>query len=586
MNITLIGNKIVQDTKFLAFEKNNGVDVINVTVDTDESWTYKLDVKYPDKCCSCEQLYNIIDLTRNGNVCTVVLTKDMLPFAGKYIMQLRAINSDKVQHSDAFDAWVKYSIEPGSTYNPVPSEFYQIEQNITEINNHPPYPDSSGFWMIWNSQTNKYELSDIPVPTVTASDIGAIPVPTTAEVGQTVVVKAVDENGKPTEWEPATLPEQAQADWMQSDDSYANYVKNRTHYSRMQFIARARHYSGSQYQTFSGIPTLTNIDPICIEINGTLHTDLFGDTLMGDSDSSVWENGGGMGFYIQRNVNTYLIYIDTNRYGPIEDATINLYSQVVEKVLPSYYLPVATYNTLGGVKAAKNNDMSDYIECVIDTNGILYSKSYNAAKVYSELSITNLTATTSYFGDHGLFIDSIAEEFQSYGLTLPVHSWYIGLNSSTYSQKYILESADGMTMLIQVKNSAITSASVLVEPSSGGSLIVTMVDATHASHTSAEIYEAFQSGKTVQFDAVELVLQLSGSSADIAIFNGSVAIDGEVVNLLLTVNNAAEINMLQYKLYPATADTVILNSSTEGSNKRFEITVDDSGTISATEVVS
>lgn len=234
MNITLIGNKIVQDTKFLAFEKNNGVDVINITVDTDEEWTYKLDVKYPDKCCRCEHLYNIIDLTRNGNVCTVVLTKDMLPFNGKYIMQLRAINSDKVQHSDTFDAWVKYSIEPGSTYNPVPSEFYQIEQNITEINNHPPYPDISGFWMIWNSQTNKYELSDIPA--VTASDIGAIPVPTTAEVGQTVVVKAVDENGKPTEWEPVTLPKQVQADWNQNDSTAADYVKNRTHYEESAYV--------------------------------------------------------------------------------------------------------------------------------------------------------------------------------------------------------------------------------------------------------------------------------------------------------------------------------------------------------------
>ena len=234
MNITLIGNKIVQDTKFLAFEKNNSVDVINITVDTDEEWTYKLDVKYPDKCCSGKQLYNIIDLTRNGNVCTVVLTKDMLPFNGKYIMQLRAINSDKVQHSDTFDAWVKYSIEPGSTYNPVPSEFYQIEQNITEINNHPPYPDISGFWMIWNSQTNKYELSDIPA--VTASDIGAIPVPTTAEVGQTVVVKTIDETGKPTEWEPATLPEQVQADWNQNDSTAADYVKNRTHYEESAYV--------------------------------------------------------------------------------------------------------------------------------------------------------------------------------------------------------------------------------------------------------------------------------------------------------------------------------------------------------------
>jgi hypothetical protein len=37
-------------------------------------------------------------------------------------------------------------------------------------------------------------------------DGGGIPVPETAEVGQTIVVKAVDENGKPTEWEAADLP--------------------------------------------------------------------------------------------------------------------------------------------------------------------------------------------------------------------------------------------------------------------------------------------------------------------------------------------------------------------------------------------
>ena len=263
MNITLIGNKIVQDTKFLAFEKNNGVDVINITVDTDEEWTYKLDVKYPDKCCRCEHLYNIIDLTRNGNVCTVVLTKDMLPFNGKYIMQLRAINSDKVYHSDTFDAWVKYSIEPGSTYNPVPSEFYQIEQNITEINNHPPYPDISGFWMIWNSQTNKYELSDIPA--VTASDIGAIPVPTTAEVGQTVVVKAVDENGKPTEWEPATLPEQVQADWNQNDSTAADYVKNRTHYEESVYVDYVLSMKGIAIAGFS-MPEVG--ETITVKING------------------------------------------------------------------------------------------------------------------------------------------------------------------------------------------------------------------------------------------------------------------------------------------------------------------------------
>lgn len=160
----------MQDTKFLAFEKNSGVDVINITVDTDESWSYKLDVKYPEKCCTGEELYNIIDLNRDGDICSVELTSKMLPFAGKYTMQLRAINGDKVKHSDTFDAWIKYSIEPASTYDPVPSELYQIEQNITEMNNHPPYPDISGFWMIWNPQTHKYELSDIPVPTEGGGD--------------------------------------------------------------------------------------------------------------------------------------------------------------------------------------------------------------------------------------------------------------------------------------------------------------------------------------------------------------------------------------------------------------------------------
>lgn len=163
VNITLVGTKIVQDTKFLAFEKNNNVDVINITVDTNGEWTYKLDVRYPDKCCTGDAQYNIINLVKTDDIYTAVLTSDMLPFSGKYTMQIRAINGDKIQHSDTFDAWVKYSIEPGETYNPVPSEFYQIEANVTEINNHPPYPSDDEYWMIYNVNTHEYEKSEIPV---------------------------------------------------------------------------------------------------------------------------------------------------------------------------------------------------------------------------------------------------------------------------------------------------------------------------------------------------------------------------------------------------------------------------------------
>lgn len=171
MNITLNGTKITQDSKTLAFEKNNNVDEIVITVDTDESWSYKLDVKYPDKYnVENDALYNIIDLGRNGDICSVILTSGMLPFNGKYTMQLRGINGDKVYHSDIFEVWVKYSIEPGSTYDPVPSEFYQIEKNLDiKVNEAKQYAEnaetastrmpkisSDNTWLIWDVGTGDY----------------------------------------------------------------------------------------------------------------------------------------------------------------------------------------------------------------------------------------------------------------------------------------------------------------------------------------------------------------------------------------------------------------------------------------------
>lgn len=170
MNLKLIGTKVTQDVQIFAFQKNNLVDNITVEVDTEESWQYKLDIQYTQKDCSGKTLYNIIDLNRTGNVCTALLTAAMLPFDGRYIMQLRATNGTQIYHSQIFEGWVEHSLEPGSTYDPVPSEFYQIEANIDELNNHPSYPDMSGFWMIWNVKTHQYELSDIPVPTEGGGD--------------------------------------------------------------------------------------------------------------------------------------------------------------------------------------------------------------------------------------------------------------------------------------------------------------------------------------------------------------------------------------------------------------------------------
>lgn len=174
MNIALTGKKISQDERILAFKKDNLTAQMTFTVDTDDSWTYKLDVRFPVKCCTGEELFNIIDLPMDANrTCTIDVTAAMVPFTGKYTMQLRGISGEQVYHSDTFEIWVKYSIDPGAVYDPVPSEFYQIEQNVTEMNNHPPKPGQNGYWLIWDITASQYKESAIPLPDGTLPDITA-----------------------------------------------------------------------------------------------------------------------------------------------------------------------------------------------------------------------------------------------------------------------------------------------------------------------------------------------------------------------------------------------------------------------------
>ena len=251
MNITLSGTKVSMDGHTLAFQKNNLVDSMVITVDTDETWQYKLDVKYPCKDSKGEELYNVIDLTRVGNTCTAILQASMLPFNGKYTMQLRGVSGDKVYHTDTFDVWVKYSIDLGKVYDPVPSEFYQIEQAVTEqaanakqsatesaesatnaaasatkAENavvHSPIVGENGNWFIWDFEKSEYVDSGTSAsgtPPITPDTAGKYLTNdgskaewgvmsggsdlslgiTGAQVGQLVKITEVDTDGKPTKW--------------------------------------------------------------------------------------------------------------------------------------------------------------------------------------------------------------------------------------------------------------------------------------------------------------------------------------------------------------------------------------------------
>lgn len=165
MILELKGTKVTIVDKTLGYQGDNLVNTIQVTVDKDSTWNYKLDMyKGKSKC------FDSVLMTRDGNVCTVQLTNEILSYGGRYIFQLRGYTDTQTYHSDIFESWVNASIEYQGDCKQacecdckLPTEFYQVEDNVTEINNHPPYPGDNGKWMIWDVNKHEYIESDIDV---------------------------------------------------------------------------------------------------------------------------------------------------------------------------------------------------------------------------------------------------------------------------------------------------------------------------------------------------------------------------------------------------------------------------------------
>ena len=80
-------------------------------------------------------------------------------------MQVRGTLGDQVRHSNLFYATVFNSINAVDAFPPpLPSEFEQMEDRLTDINNNPPKPGTNGTWLIFNPDSGEYEESDIPLP--------------------------------------------------------------------------------------------------------------------------------------------------------------------------------------------------------------------------------------------------------------------------------------------------------------------------------------------------------------------------------------------------------------------------------------
>ena len=131
MEIVINGTEVtITGDRIIGFQLNNLVNRFKATTDLTNEWDYQLYVHMvaPD-------LYNIINLNweEDSQVIYVDLTADMLPYSGRYEMQFVATNGELSGRTEIFEVWVQNSIDPSKVYDPVPSEFYQIEENIQQI---------------------------------------------------------------------------------------------------------------------------------------------------------------------------------------------------------------------------------------------------------------------------------------------------------------------------------------------------------------------------------------------------------------------------------------------------------------------
>lgn len=193
---------------------------------------------YLSKDRTFEEIKNHID---NGGEVEVLYYNSMTGLPTKYNYALYSVDDSEIQFS---------STNVSNYYG----DYYGVSTYIISIKSD----DSISGKVVEYPRTNEVKEScHIPVESDAVYNY-AVPIPETAEVGQALVVKTVDENGKPTEWEAADLSggsETSGAMYVTVSNGTAGIRKDRT------FAEMKSHYDNGNrvvvlyYEPMSGSST-------------------------------------------------------------------------------------------------------------------------------------------------------------------------------------------------------------------------------------------------------------------------------------------------------------------------------------------
>lgn len=232
----------------------------------------------------------------------------------------------------------------------------------------------------------------LKTPSEVLADIGAIPVPQTASVGQAIVVKAVDENGKPAEWEAVD----GRSDWSENAEAASGYVKNRPFYtgapvetvlveeSTVSFADNGRIYVAQFPSTF--MPTVgetykvywdgTVYECICVDVEGMPclgNLSIAGDGVGSDTGEPFVASYDGAGF----NVGT----TDTSASHAISIS--GLVREIVK--IDRKYLPQAAFITYDSSTHTYNFDLTnDELREILLNGEQVVCRSSNMCKYLTE----------------------------------------------------------------------------------------------------------------------------------------------------------------------------------------------------------
>ena len=424
---------------------------------------------------------------------------------------------------------------------------------------------------IWTSSLGKkYATKSLTINKIVPID-SSVPYVKQAFVGQTVVVKAVNENGKPTEWEVVdTAPTTTDPNMQLVTDSNGNTVwQERTHYEgdliESVVIAETTH-------DFTEDQFWYAMDELTLDMTG------------GKTYAITWD-----GVEYERTV------IDTG-WG-----TTYIGNGYVYEITDDTGEPFLMLDEGGGlvVCSAGDNAFAEHTFSVTERSQHIekLDEKFLPESVITVNSISEHTVGSKYYVD-GNAMGEIFNGYDSNTTASGYHSHAEGFSTSADGDSSHAEgnatTASGLASHAEGSNTIASGHYSHVEG------IATQASATGAhaegDGTIASGASSHAEGKDTEASGVHSHAEGLGTIAnnDIQHVQGMYnLVDNSVIYLHIVGNGTANARSNAHTLdwngnawYAGSIEgtAMILKSSTEGNTKRFKITVDDSGTITATEV--